>query len=159
MKKTGYIFLFLFLVISTKITGQNSKINWISFQQLEDSLKIKPKKVFISFYADWCTYCKKMDRTAFKNKEVIHILNSEYYAIKMNTESKETIFFDAIKYSNKQLEKSRRPTHEIPLLLAKRKGKPFTLPVNLILDKNFRIVKRRFNYISPEEMIKMLKEF
>ena len=147
------------MILSSNISAQNSKINWITFAQLEDSLAIKPKKVFISFYAEWCVYCKKMDRTTFKNNDVIHILNANYYAVKMDAESKDTIVFDGVTYSNKQLGKNRRPTHEIPLLLAKRKEKPFSLPVNLILDKNFRIVKRYFNYISPDEMIKLLNKY
>ncbi|MEM6541268.1 MAG: thioredoxin domain-containing protein, partial [Bacteroidota bacterium] len=71
-QKTSYLskiktkrFLMLFVVVllffSERATAQNS-IQWISFEQLEDSLSIKPKKVFITFYADWCAYCKKMER-------------------------------------------------------------------------------------------------
>ena len=68
-------------------------IQWLSFEQLNDSLWVKPKKVFVNFYADWCLYCKEMDRTTFQDSAVIKSLKENYYAVKMNVESKETIFF------------------------------------------------------------------
>jgi thioredoxin-related protein len=144
-------------MLSSKINAQKNSINWINFEQLEDSLKIKQKKVFISFYADWCNYCKKMDKVAFKNEEVIQILNNEYYAIKMDAETKKTIVFDGKKYINTQLKKNRKPTHQIPLLLASRKGFPFTLPATIILDKTFKIEKRYFEYLSTKVMIEAIK--
>ena len=144
------------MTLSTKVNAQNKTINWISFQQLEDSLNIKPKKVFISFYADWCAYCKKMDKVAFQNAAVINILNTNYYAIKMDAESKNVIVFDGRKYTNQQISKSRKPTHDIPLLLASRKGKPFSLPANLVLDENFIIKERSFEYLSPKALLTML---
>lgn len=140
----------------SKIHAQKQQINWITFEQLEDSLAIKPKKVFISFHADWCAYCKKMEQVAFQNAAVINILNTSYYAVKMNAELKDTIIFDGRKYTNQQIGKSRKPTHDIPLLLASRKGKPFSLPANLVLDENFIIKERSFEYLSPKALLTML---
>ena len=152
------VFLLSFILITLKIHAQESKINWISFEQLEDSLQIKPKKVFISFYADWCTYCKKMDATAFKDKEVIRILNTNYYAIKLNAETKDTIVFEGKEYINKNVGKSRKPTHQIPLLLASRINRPFSLPANIVLDESFKIKGRYFEYLSPKKLISILNK-
>lgn len=156
MNKNDFFFCIILMTLSININAQNTKINWISFEQLEDSLKENPKKVFISFYADWCLYCKKMDKVAFRDKDVIRILNTDYYAIKMNAESKDTIIFEGEKYMNKQLGKKRRPTHEIPILLASRKNKSFTLPVTLILNENFNVEKRFFEYLSPKQLLSVL---
>lgn len=153
----SFICFCMMMITSTKIIAQKKEINWITFEQLDDSLSRKPKKVFISFYADWCTYCKKMDRVTFKNNEVIDILNSEYYAIKMNAESKDTILFGGKTYVNKEIKISRRPNHQISLLLASRKNRPFSLPVNIVLDENFKVKKRFFEYLSPQKMALILK--
>ena len=99
-----------------------------------------------------------MDKVAFKNKEVIAILNSEYYAVKMNAETEEVIEFDGRRYINNNIGKSRNPTHQIPLLLASRKGKPFSLPVTVILDKNFKVTKRYFEYLSAKKTLKILQD-
>lgn len=141
-----------------ELKAQNTKINWLTFEQLEDSLAIKPKKVFINFYAEWCVYCKKMDEAAFKDKQVIAKLNADFYAVKMDAEFKNPITFGGKIFTNKEIGKKRRPNHEIALFLGERKNKPFTLPFTIILDKNFKIIKRDFEYISPKKMVGFLEE-
>lgn len=161
MNKSKIVVVFFlgvsFFLSNSLLAQQAESVNWITFEQLDDSLKVKPKKVFISFYADWCVYCKKMEKTAFKDKTVISILNQNYYAVKMNAESKDTIVFDGVAYTNQNIGKSRRPTHQIPLVLASRKNKPFSLPVHLVLDKNFKAIGRYFEYLPPKRLIKILE--
>ncbi|WP_047420007.1 thioredoxin family protein [Cellulophaga sp. Hel_I_12] len=153
------VFLTIFIVffLSPTLFAQPTEIKWLTFEQLEDSLALKPKKVFVDFYADWCVYCKKMDEAAYKNVEVIKILTTEYYAVKMNAESRDTIIFDGQAYRNTAYGKKRNPVHEIPLLLASREGIPFSLPAILLFDKNFQITKRYFEYISPKKMLNLLE--
>lgn len=68
-KITFLLFSLLSFAETTNSYGQQKdQINWISFTQLSDSLKVHPKKVFVNFYAYWCVYCKEMDRTTFQNK-------------------------------------------------------------------------------------------
>lgn len=142
----------MFFLASISLQAQNKAINWLSFEQLEDSLAVKPKKVFINFYADWCAYCKKMDEAAYKDPRVISILNTDYYAVKMNAEAANDISFDGQLFSNKQFGKKRNPVHEIALLLASREGIPFSLPAIVILDESFTVTKRYFEYLSPKKM-------
>ena len=139
-------------------SGQENKIQWLTFEQLEDSLGVKPKKVFIDFYADWCAYCKKMDKTAFKNADVIAKLNDGYYAVKMDAESRDTIQFGGDFYINEQLGKSRNPTHQIPLLLASRENRPFSLPAMVLLNEKFEVTDRYFEYLSPKKLANILEE-
>lgn len=138
--------------------SQRATINWLDFEQLEDSLAIRPKKVFIDFYADWCAYCKKMDRAAFRDEGVVAQLNSNYYAVKMNVESKDTIAFGGDTFYNRELGKKRNPTHEIPLLLASREGSPFSLPAIVILNEEFQMSERYFEYIPPKAMLEILTD-
>ncbi len=152
---TYFLLLGFFSVAS--LHAQKEHINWISFEQLEDSMNVKPKKVLISFYADWCSYCKKMDQVAYRDKKVISILNKEYYAVKMNAESRDTIVFEGQKFFNEEVGKQRNPIHQIPLLLASRKSYPFSLPVTLILDEKFQVIKRDFRYVSARKMARILK--
>lgn len=156
MKKGVLVFFLILMCSSIKINAQKATVNWITFEQLEDSLNIKPKKVFINFYADWCSYCKKMDQSTFTNQEVIALLNIKYYAVKMDAETKNNIVFDGKIYVNKEIGKSRKPIHQIALLLASRKNKAFSLPATIILNKDFKLEKRFFEYLSPKRMLEII---
>lgn len=144
-------------LINTNVKSQEpEKINWITFEQLEDSLKVNPKKVFIDFYADWCKLCKEMQKNVFTETEVIETLNKEYYSVRMNVESSDTIVFGGQTYVNERLER-RNPVHQIPLLMATQQDKPFSLPAMIFLDENFIATERYFQYIDKESFVEILK--
>lgn len=144
------------LFTNTLVFAQSSKeINWISFSQLDDSLKVNPKKVFVDFYADWCSYCKEMERTTFEDTKVIDLLNQEYYAVKMNIESRDTIVFGSQTFVNKKYNKMN-PVHQIALLMASRKDKPFSLPAFVVLDDNFSATARYFQFLDASSMVNIL---
>lgn len=159
MNRSAFLLLLFFLFGGNFTEAQTSaeKIKWISFSQLNDSLLIKKKKVFVNFHADWCLYCKEMERTTFQNPEVIKTLNEEYYAVKMNVESKEIIQFGDQTFSNKRIKKLN-PVHELPLLLASRKNKPFSLPAFVIFDENFEARSRYFQFLDEVALFKILNE-
>ena len=152
----------VFLTLLAWAAGENlyaqetTRVQWLTFEQLEDSLRANPRKVFVDFYADWCTYCRKMDRVAFKDKAVVELLNKEYYAVKMNIESRDTIDFGGTRFVNQNAKKVN-PVHQIPLLMASREGKPFSLPAMVILDEKFRAKARYFQYLDARQMEEALR--
>ncbi len=156
MKK---LFLLIFICIPLFITAQkinNPSIAWISFEQLEDSLRANPKKVFIYFNAEWCVYCKKMEKVAFKKVSVIKKLNAEYYAVKMDAESEDIVHFDGREFTNEQSKTKRNGIHQLALLLASRENTKFSLPAIVILDEAFRVKHRSFEYLTDKDLLKLL---
>ena len=148
--------LILNLVSYSTLTAQKSNdIQWLSFEQLEDSLAVNPKKVFIDFYADWCTPCLKMHKTTFLNPDIVKELNNNYYAIKMNVESRDTIVFGGSSFTNKRWKK-RNPVHEIPLLMASRKNKAFSLPAIILFNEKFVATERYFQYLNAKQLLQIL---
>ena len=149
------IWLIIFMVSQNSFAQTGEAINWLGFQQLNDSLKIKPKKVFINFYAEWCIYCKEMERTTFTDTDLAKIFKDDFYAVKMNIESTDTIKFGGQIFVNKR-SKRINPVHEIPLLMATQINKPFSLPAFVLLDENFTAVGRYFQFLSAEELVFLL---
>ncbi len=132
-------------------------IHWLTFEQLDDSLRVNPKPVFIDFYASWCTACHQMQKGTFRDSTVAARLNRDYYTVRMNVETKDTIFFGNQKFVNER-QKKLNPVHQIPLMMASRKGKPFSLPAMILLDENFAATARYFQYLDAGQLVQILEK-
>lgn len=141
---------------SSVFAQQGSQVRWISFEQLEDSLRHKPKKVFIDLYTDWCTYCRKMDKEVFVKPAVAELLNDQYYAVRMDAETQDTIRFDGQHFVNSSATKRRKGIHDLALLLGQRNGQ-FAPPAMLVLDENFMVRHRYFEYLTGDRLIEILR--
>lgn len=156
MIRTSFILLAIILSLYATASAQEAKtVRWLTFEQLEDSLAMKPKNVFIDFYTDWCTYCRKMDKVVFTKPEVINLLNKDYYAVHFNAETGKEIMFDGQIFINDQVGKTRRPVHQIAQLLATREG-TFAPPTLVVLDENFKVKDRHFEYMDSKKLLKFL---
>jgi len=74
-------------------SGENSLVNWYTIEEAEKLARKEPKKIMIDVYTDWCGWCKKMDKETFNHPVVADYINENYYAVKLNAESKEDITF------------------------------------------------------------------
>jgi len=136
-------------------THAQEKINWLTFEQLSDSLDRNSKKVLISFHTEWCVYCRKMHREVFTNPDVVRRINATYYAVKFDAESTDSVRFDGQTFINRQSTKRRKGFHDLALLLGARNGR-FTPPVTLILEADFRVLHRRYDYVNSKTLLKLL---
>jgi len=157
IKISFLLWLSINLLGHSAVAQNQQQVNWITFNQLNDSLALKPKKVFVNFYADWCTICKQMEQSAFTDFAVVNELNTNYYAVKMNIESTDTIVFGNQTFVNKRQEKLN-PIHEIALLMASRKNKPFSVPAFILLDEQFVAKARYFQYMDAIAMKRILND-
>ncbi len=72
-------------------TASATAIKWYSYQ---DSLKIgkqEGKKIFLNFYADWCTYCVKMEKETFRDPEVVAYLNKYFISTRVNSDRQQDL--------------------------------------------------------------------
>jgi len=151
------IYILLFVTTKAAFSQTEEAVHWLSFEQLNTVLKEHPKKVFIDFYADWCTPCIKMQKEVFTKKAIIKALNKNYYAVKMNVETTDTIRFGDQVFTNERV-KRRNPIHQIPLLMAQQKNKQFSLPALVFLDENFKAQARYFQYLNVNQLLQILKK-
>ncbi|MCX6181972.1 MAG: DUF255 domain-containing protein [Bacteroidetes bacterium] len=127
-KKFFYTILFS-LVLSNTLMSQ-SKINWISFEQMENLQKKEKRPVLIDVYTDWCGYCKLLDKTTYADPNIISYVNHNFYAIKFNAETHDSIIFQGRKYINRGPATSKS-THELATTLM---GQKLSYPTIIYLN-------------------------
>ena len=71
-----------FLVVNAK--GQS--LSWTLIENLEDSLRAKPKPIMVFIHTDWCKYCKMQEKVTFNDQELINLLNRDFYSVKLDAE-------------------------------------------------------------------------
>jgi thioredoxin-related protein len=145
--------LMMVIFLAEKLTAQ--EVNWLSFSQLDSAMAAEARPVFIDFYTEWCTYCRKMDKRVFTRPEVSQILNETYYAVKMDAETREVFLFDGKEWKNKQATDKRDGFHELAMLLASRNGE-FVPPAMLMLSAEFEVKGRFFKYLDSRRLLKEL---
>lgn len=156
MKSVRY-FSILILFCLSKVTLAQTKNNetiWITFEQLNDSLQINPKKVLLFIHTDWCSYCKKMMKETFNDSRVHLKLTNDYHCINIDAENVAEINFEGIIYHNDSLTKKRGQYHQLAKLFIKKQNPTF--PITILLNSDFSITNYKDKYLSINELLKIL---
>lgn len=98
------LFTLVLIVTASASFAQKHKgpINWLSLQEADSLYKINPRPMFIDVYTDWCGWCKRMDATTFQDQNIANYLNANFYPVKLDAETKDSINFKGRQYTNTQ---------------------------------------------------------
>jgi thioredoxin-related protein len=147
---------FLFLFILSALTFSYSQaqlayypdhITWLSIDEALKLQQIKPKKIIIDVYTEWCGWCKKMDNETFSNPILARYINENYYAVKFDAEQKKDIVFKGITYSNTS-NTPRSPHQFAAFLLNNKMGYPSTV----YLDEQLNLLTVVQSYLSAPDL-------
>lgn len=92
-----FLSFLLLAVIAISSNAQNTEkqktTSWQTFNTGMQKAKTSGKKILIDVYADWCTWCKKMDQVTYADKEIQEFLSQHFVIIKLNAEADEKISY------------------------------------------------------------------
>ena len=138
-----------------KSANDRAAINWMSFEEAVEKNKKNPKKVFVDLYTDWCTWCSRMEKVTFENPAIAEYINENFYAVKLDAETKRTIDFRNISYVFKN-DATERGVHEMALYLTRGH---LNYPSVIFLDEQMGNPQPIPGFQNPVVMDKLLKFF
>ena len=141
-KNFGIQLLFL-LTLLIFVSGSFAADNkWHSFNEGLAKAEKENKIILIDFYADWCHWCKVMDKKTFKDAQVSKKLKESFVTIKLDAEdTKITVKYKNKTFNNPQLTQAFGVTGFPSLAFLDSKGDVITLVPG---------------YVPPETFIKVL---
>jgi len=122
-------FTTVFLIqLSVAASDTTLLLRQISYSQVFELAKKEKKAVLLYFHFDGCSTCVKMEKTAFVDKNVASIYNSNFVCLEVNTRKGEGV------ETNKIYNIQFHPTY-------------------LFLDENGNALHKIVGFFSPDEFI------
>ena len=126
----------------------------MTWEEVQIAQKVKPKKVFVDVYTNWCAWCKRMDATTFQDNAVVKYINENYYAVKFNAEDRNTIHFKGRDY--KYVKNGRRGYNELASLLLEGQ---MSYPSTVYLDEDLNVLTAVGGYLEAKTIDPILSYF
>lgn len=96
--KNIFIVVFAIALLSSFKQPKKQKVNWITLTELKDAYAKQSKPIIIDVYTSWCGWCRVMEKETYSQETVASYINENYYAVKFNAETKDSVEFNGKKY-------------------------------------------------------------
>ena len=150
--KKYYLLLFSITVISaffivrckTAQTGgalpePKVPVKWETLHDATENSKKDGKLLFLDVYTDWCGWCKKMDKSTYRDTALIRLLNTQFHPVRLDAEA-ETLKADGIEYSTKG-----QQFNEFSVTIMNGQ---MAFPTTVILNPNLSGVYKQAGYVD-----------
>ena len=120
------------MILSQELNAGNSPFSSVDFEAAVNKSLTTGKPILINFYAEWCSPCKWMEETTFRDEQIIEIINAQFVALKINIDDTQG-------------------------LRLKEKFEIKYLPTLLIIDNRQRVIDRIEESVGAERLYAVLK--
>ena len=104
-----FIALFFVLISCSNNQAQSTKtvkkeeFTWLSYDQALTKSGVENVPTLLYFYSDNCSWCRKMEKENFNNKEVQDILIEKFASVRVNSNSSNAVIIGEQKITERQL--------------------------------------------------------
>lgn len=133
-----------------------SQLNTYSFSEMEAKQQDTPRDAVIFIHTNWCSYCAMMKKSVFGNKEIVDILNENFYYVPFDAEAKRDISFagKVFKYIPTG---NNTGENELATALGNIDGK-LSYPTLVIMNHKNEIIFQYGGFIDKNTMKKILSQ-
>jgi thioredoxin-related protein len=146
--------IIIFFLLTTKAFPQLQPepenlglVKWMDLKTAQEECKKQPKPIMIDVYTDWCGWCKHMMKTTFSNPSLASYINSYYYPVRFNAESKDTIEFLGKKYVNKNV--GNRSPNDLAVEMLEGK---LSYPTTVFYNNNYKFKMLAPGYMKEKDI-------
>ena len=133
IKRLAFFCCWFFILSYFKAqTEKDGLVNWLSIKEAQQKNKEVQKPFIIDIYTDWCGWCKHMMKTTYSNAGIANYINSNFYPVKFDAETKDTIEYNGKIY--KPTSKEPKTPHELAI---KFLGTSLSSPSTMFVTHNF----------------------
>ena len=108
MKRLVILLLFISPFIAFSQGAVKTEINWISLEKAKKYAKKYDKNILVFFYKKDCPYCEEMKKETLSDQSVIDLINNNFFPVKIDSRTKDTIYYNNKVFGNQQPESSGR---------------------------------------------------
>jgi thioredoxin-related protein len=151
MKKV--VLTLLLTIPLSLLQGQTAPVKWYTIEEATALAKTNPRPIFVDTFTDWCGWCKKLDKDTFSDPVIAGILNTKFYAVKFNAESREPVNFQGKTFIN---DGKIGPTHQLAYALMQGQT---SYPTVVFLTANSELITPVPGYRAPKDIEPLLGYF
>lgn len=126
--------------VSLQTPEPTDTVQWMSLEEVNKVVEKNIKKnkakedklIIVDFYTDWCGWCKKLDKETYADPEIARLMNTYFYPVKFDAESRDSVQFANIMYRFKSM--GSRGTNEFAITMASRPGGKIGYPTISIIS-------------------------
>jgi len=154
MKRYLTLLLALGLLTSLNANQNNVGVKWFTFEEAVELAAENPRKILIDIYTDWCGFCKRMEAETFNDEGVARYINDNFYPVKLNSETRDTINFQGHEFVNEG--EVRRSAHQLSIALLQGQ---MSYPSVVYLNEDLEILTTVPGFMTPEKIEPILRFF
>ena len=142
----------------------NKKINWISLDKAQEYATKYNQKILIYFFKQNCEYCDKMQKETLSDPEIINLINTNFYPVKIDSRTKDTISYNGKEYTNQQPESSgrhdwRHDFYAEVTSFTRNNTEQSTTPTIVLFNNKFEKLKNLPGLQSKQLLLRKLKPY
>lgn len=135
-------------ISSTPVGTGHSNVRWYTFSEAVEAQKKSHRLIMVDVYTSWCGPCKMMAAYTFEHPVIAKLLNENFYPVKFNAETRDTVTFNNVYFVNQSPPGKRRPVHDFAISIL---DKQLVYPSIVFIDKDVQRLQIMKGYYKADQ--------